>query len=367
MHQSDLSADVLARIRLADYVAGRYGPEELAEFQQWIDQDPRRAAVLEDLRHVWRVGERNPVPLPDTAAMWTAIADKTIHQPAWVSASSSARRTLVRWAAGAALAVLILIGISIGERRPRPSHTTHATYTTRAGQQAKIALGDGTTVTLAPQSTLSLGSAFGAHTRTVSLSGEANFHVTTTTGVPFIVQTGTVSTRVLGTTFNVRHYAHESAVQIAVSSGKVVTSRDRGTRGTAPVTVPAGRAAQVTDSTAVITPVNDLGQYTDWAQGQLVFKGTPVPVLLAAMGRWYGYQFRLSDSAIAAKTVTLSLKVSDPEDAMTIVRGLLDVDMAFDGHVVTITARRRETRLPVRTRLVPARKDMFKPSMEVGK
>jgi ferric-dicitrate binding protein FerR (iron transport regulator) len=156
----------------------------------------------------------------------------------------------------------------------------------------------------------------------------------------------------------VRRYAADDTTRIAVLSGKVVS----GGRGM-PLTIAAGFAAHVTDSTASETPVSNLRQYVDWTHGELIFQRTPVPVLLTTLGRWYGYQFRLIDSTMAQSDVSAVFKVSDPADMFLVLRGTLNVTMTFDGNVITL-ARRRDTKHAPQ---MPARRDVFKPSMEIGR
>ncbi len=64
---------------------------------------------------------------------------------------------------------------------------------------------------------------FNAYTREVWLEeGEAFFQVTRDPGRPFVVHTrGGVSTRVLGTSFNIKSYAELSEQVISVNTGKV--------------------------------------------------------------------------------------------------------------------------------------------------
>jgi ferric-dicitrate binding protein FerR (iron transport regulator) len=219
-------------------------------------------------------------------------------------------------------------------------------------------LRDGTKIILAPQTTLTVASTFGRDTRTVTLSGEAYFDVRTVAGAPFIVRTGTVATRVLGTAFSVRRYGSDDTVHVAVLSGKVAS----GGRS-APITVAAGTVAHVTDSTATATAVDDVRAYTDWTQGRLVFDETPVPAMLAALGRWYGYEFRLQDSVLASQNVSASFNVSDSKEMMIVLQGVLRVSMSFRGKVVTLTPRRETHALPS----IRMHKSVLKPSMEVGR
>jgi ferric-dicitrate binding protein FerR (iron transport regulator) len=192
----------------------------------------------------------------------------------------------------------------------------------------------------------------------VFLTGEADFSVAPSTDVPFIVKTGTIVTQVLGTVFNVRHYEECAAVQVAVRSGRVLT----GTAITGRV-VSAGESARVTDSATVVGVLSDVGQYTDWSQGQLVFRATPVPEFLATVGRWYGYRFVLADSALAHGTVTVRLNVADSTEMWATLTGLLDVEPHFADSAVTLIPRQhRET--GARSRL---QTHMRKPSMEMGR
>jgi ferric-dicitrate binding protein FerR (iron transport regulator) len=213
-------------------------------------------------------------------------------------------------------------------------------------------------VQLAPESKLIVTTGFGAATRAVALTGEAYFDVTVTSGTPFIVRTGSVSTRVLGTAFTVQRYAAHDPAQVVVISGKVVVSG----RGT-PMTVSAGHAARMTDSTAMATTAGDLHAYTDWTRGQLVFDRAAVPVMLETIGRWYGYEFRLADSTLAGRRVSAAFKIADRSDMMLKLKDLLDVSMRFDSTVVTLTPRGayNPSRVPVRAR------DRSFPTMEVGR
>jgi ferric-dicitrate binding protein FerR (iron transport regulator) len=232
---------------------------------------------------------------------------------------------------------------------------------------ATVTLRDGTIITLAPLTQLTVASTFGRETRQVRLTGEAYFTVRTSAGVPFVVKTGAVSTTVLGTAFSVRRYAADDTVRVIVDAGKVVAAGHG-----IPVAVSAGRMARVTDSTATSTVASDLHTYTDWAHGYLVFKDAPIPEMLSTVGRWYGYQFKLADSSLATQHVSIALKVSDPTDMMLALKATLRVTMAFDGAhggtpVITLTPR-QDRLMPAGDAPSPrARRERFTPLMEVGR
>jgi ferric-dicitrate binding protein FerR (iron transport regulator) len=195
---------------------------------------------------------------------------------------------------------------------------------------------------LAPQSRLAVAEGFGRSNRFIDLQGEAYVDVTTLTDAPFVVRTGTVTTRVLGTTFDIRHYSEDSAVHVTVVTGKVIANGPR-----TQVTLSAGMVGRLTDSTATATPGGNLSRYTDWTQGRLVFDGTPVPALLAALGRWYGYDFRLVDSTLVHERVTAEFQAGAPTETMEGLKRVLNVTMTFDGTVITLHPRSGGNAMPV--------------------
>lgn len=240
------------------------------------------------------------------------------------------RSRWIGWSACAA--VVILAGVTLyGRKRVASPSATSRTYATRSGMLATVELADGSRITLAPRTTLTIRSTFGRVAHHVSLMGEAHFEIAPNAHTPFTVQTGRVTTRVLGTTFNVRRYPGDSAGQVVVLSGKVATK----SASTLPVTLSAGMIAWFTDSVVTATAVVP-GTYTDWSQGQLVFRDESVPVVLATLKRWYGYDFRLADSALATWHISAEFPIGDTSKMLQFVRHLLGVNLTFDDSVVTL-------------------------------
>jgi transmembrane sensor len=88
-----------------------------------------------------------------------------------------------------------------------------------------IALPDGSTVILSPNSRVSYPSNFGQEARPVYLSGEAQFDVTKDVTKPFYVYANEVITKVLGTRFVVNSFDKDKNVKVTVQSGQVSVYR----------------------------------------------------------------------------------------------------------------------------------------------
>lgn len=84
-----------------------------------------------------------------------------------------------------------------------------------------FSLTDGTTVTLAPRSSLRYAPDFGEKERTVSLDGEAQFNVSRKTDHPFEVQENELKVTVLGTIFNVKKQSGDSIMIVELLKGKL--------------------------------------------------------------------------------------------------------------------------------------------------
>jgi len=195
------------------------------------------------------------------------------------------------------------------------------------------------------------------------LVGEAYFDARGVNDVPFTIRTGSVATRVLGTTFAVRHYATDGAVQVAVMSGKVaVVAR---THAHLALTLTAGNVGRITDSTALVISTDSARRYTAWTTGQLVFRGVPMPEVLTTLTRWYGYRFRLADSALANHIITAVLDAQSPANALGTIKLLLNVDLTFEGDVVTLHSKQTQA-MPAIDRH-DTHKTLTTPHAEVGR
>jgi ferric-dicitrate binding protein FerR (iron transport regulator) len=144
-----------------------------------------------------------------------------------------------------------------------------------------------------------------------------------------------VTTRVLGTEFLVRHDARRQRVQIAVADGKVAVTRDMSPDSEMVLT--AGDMSVVTDSTTQITAVDDIAPGAQWAPGRLILRDTPVATILAIVSRWYGYQFRYTDQALAERVVTVAISTRSPAEALTTIERLLAVKFTIAGDTVTLS------------------------------
>jgi len=373
-------------VLLSNYLAGEASADDAAALERWIGDDAERAALVQRFQQIWDQRARTSASLFDRAAVESHILSKIAVPPTPATPFASRRRAVggpslasppksvmfrswvvqVAPAIGLAVALVGVLTWGVSSPAARRLWQNHGrivtrTYATHRAQQASISLPDGSSAVLAPETELRY-QADANGTRTVDLRGAASFVVAHDGAHPFVVQSGRVRTRVLGTTFLVQHYRDDRAVRVSVQSGKVlVTAMDR-TRD-AGLTLTAGTVGVVTDSTATAVSVDSIRPYTSWTSQHLLFRGVPMPDVLVTLTRWYGVQFQLADSSLAEHTLTAVLDATSLPNALNTIKPIMHVEFTFNGNVVTLHTRRA---IPAEIRNHP-QDGLTKPQTEVGR
>ncbi len=240
------------------------------------------------------------------------------------------KRDTVRHWGYASIAVVIAIGITYifaNGSRTAPTTTGRAkTYSTIPGQRATITLADGSTMILAPATSAVVDISKDA--RTVTLTGQAYFAVTSDAARSFSINTAAGTTRVLGTRFTVRQYQDEKAMRVAVTDGKVSIPG---------AVLVAGSSATVSVNTEPRV-TNNASDVNAWTEGRLIFRNTPIREVLDELERWYDIQINLRDKSLASRNVTAILS-----DAAFTDETLRALSIAFNsrairnGRIITFT------------------------------
>ena len=152
------------------------------------------------------------------------------------------------------------------------------------GETFKVVLSDGTEVLLNSDSRLSYPTVFKGKERVVSLEGEH----------PFIVKSGNVQVRVLGTEFNMCSYTPDN-VRVTLIEGKVAVSD---TCSLQTVEMKPGQSAQlVSDGTFAVDEV-DTETFLYWKEGFFYFDDVALVDMMKEIGKWYNIDIEFRNSEI---------------------------------------------------------------------
>lgn len=129
-------------------------------------------------------------------------------------------KKIYRLSIAVAASILLLFSVGIYRNHERNKITLKVVFT-KPGETKMLLLSDGTQVWLSPESRLIYPDTFRKGERNVTLSGEAFFQVAHKATSPFIVNTGSLKTRVLGTSFDVSAYPNRKYATVTVATGEV--------------------------------------------------------------------------------------------------------------------------------------------------
>lgn len=207
------------------------------------------------------------------------------------------------------------------------------------GREFKIVLEDSTVVWLNSESTLCYPEKFAAHSRRVSVTGEAYFEVHHEKNRPFIVDIGGEMIKVYGTTFNVRGYKDEEAILTTLETGKISISDIKNKE--AELFLYPGHQARFDKATNEVRMKEvDPEIVTGWRQGKFVFEETPLSTIMRDLSRWYDFNYEFAEEDL--KNIVFMGSVSRYSDFRTIISILEDggeVKFSLNGNRIVISRK----------------------------
>lgn len=209
---------------LKKFLKGTTTPEESKEVNEWYSQFQRNEEDLKlhDPEHTEELQQK----------IFNKIKIKTIGSAGPKGKTQPFLNSTIRWAASVSILLAVGIGFFLLKRtdsqvvRENKAVAVQGTkvITNTAETISHLTLSDGSIVSLQPKSSIEFPELFSKINREVQLTGEAFFDVAKDKGRPFIINTGDVTIKVLGTSFNVKAYEEDEEITVAVKTGKVMVS-----------------------------------------------------------------------------------------------------------------------------------------------
>lgn len=166
------------------------------------------------------------------------------------------------------------------------------TISTPRGKDYELVLSDGTVVLLNADSKITFPTRFAGENRTVKLVGEAYFKVSKNKHRPFIVETGNLYTKVLGTEFNLKAYPH-SDVNVTLIKGSVAVNAEG-----KEVMLKPGENAEYSENKDIEVTTVDTEGYIQWKDGYFYFDNVPLIDVVRDLGRWYNVNIEIRNNSL---------------------------------------------------------------------
>jgi transmembrane sensor len=274
-----------------------------ADAARWVvrvDRDPGVRAELE----AWLAGDRRRMGAYVRAeAGWKHLDRASVLAVKAPQAKLLLRRRGVIGGLGALAA-----GLATAVVAPR---LLAQRYGTALGEIRRVPMADGSVAAINTSSELEVS--MQPRLRAVKLErGEAWFAVAKDPGRPFVVESGRVRVRAVGTAFSVRK--REGGSDILVTEGVVEVWTEDGE--TPPRRVAAGERVFADNSAGVLSPPEadaDLARQLAWRDGQIVLDGQTLAEAAAEFNRYNDRKIEVADARLADERFVGWFRTNDPE------------------------------------------------------
>lgn len=198
--------------------------------------------------------------------------------------------------------------------------------------QDSLKLSDGSTVYLSPYTTLIYPQQFGDNSRTVELKkGSAFFKVAHDEDRPFSVISDGITTRVLGTTFNVSK--QDSSINITVASGKVMVSSKQQS-----LSLIANEQALFTKEIGLNKQRVNAQLFSNWMNQNMDYGSITLSELSTVMKLRFGTPFQFQDTSLKSSKVRVSiLKGENVEQVISKLNYITKYNLKIDSNVIKVS------------------------------
>lgn len=336
--------DLLAKVK-----SGEATPEEQLELNQHLSAFPGDADLVKQIDACWEL----PMPVTsgptanEITAAWSSIRNKITGQQPPVEWPVSERKipAIIKYVSAiAAIFILAAGGIWLWTSLQVKAPPQKNIVSTKNGSKSKIELPDGTQVWLNAGSRIKYDDDYGKESRELSLTGEAYFEVAHDVNRPFIVHTGKMDIKVLGTVFNVKAYPGDGITEAALIRGSIeVTFPDRPQeklilKPTDKISIVNKETTKAQDtvkhthaynterpaimvSSIQYEPADSAIIETSWVNNRLIFRSKTFEELARDIERWFNVTVEVQDSSILSKKFTGTFSnesITDALDAMSL-------------------------------------------------
>jgi transmembrane sensor len=280
--------------------------------------------------------------------MWTSIENRIhrISEPAAENLRegiSSPKRTVKKYSFRRVMVpVVVLIALALSgwyafQRGMFETNQASDRITSLAprGQKSIITLSDGSRVYLNSGSSIAHPAVFERGKREIELSGEAFFEVTPDGKRPFIIHSGNLTTRVLGTSFNIRAF-DKNEISVTVATGKVqleindTLSHRSAERLSVPVMLFPNQQAVYKTGTGIVTSEVQVEQFIAWKNNTLYFEGTSLEDAAVMLERWYNVTIDFANEDIRQCKIYGQYRDQTLMEVLGSIRYMYQIDYRFD-------------------------------------
>jgi transmembrane sensor len=223
---------------------------------------------------------------------------------------------------------------------------TYTEFSNKEDKPLSIVLPDGSTVVLQKNSEIRYEKDFSGQTRAVQFKGEGLFDVVKNLDKPFVVYSGDIVTKVLGTSFIVKSFESDNQITVDVLRGKVL------------VTTLKSQAKKEAEKSEILLTPNQKAIFSKTAENlehtlvatpqaivsndtiqEITFNETPVVEIFTVIGKKFGVDIVFDSKLLKNCAMTTSFKDETLYEALNLICKGIDAQYKLVGVQVIIEGK----------------------------
>lgn len=256
-----------------------------------------------------------------------------------------------KWYLGSVAAILLLVfGIWTYNKNSSNIQAANgvpfsgwAKYENVSSKKLKINLPDGSIVILQPKTQLSYNQSE-TDFREVNLIGEAFFNVKRDVTRPFYIYSGKMTTKVLGTSFNIKAYPNMKRSEVSVISGKVTVyeKEAKNEKDNGVILTPNLKVTFFNEEEHFITGLVEKPEILQTIKKETIlfnFQNTPLNEVLKTLEKSYGIEMVLETENLGKCTLTGDLENMPLFTKLDIISRSLNATYQIKGTSILVSGR----------------------------
>lgn len=281
---------------ISAFLSKQANADQISDLRDWMSESETNRLEFEELKEVW-LKSRITHSTENIDFLYSRVEAEIsgMNKETGTTVQFNKQKIKIlhftKWGAAAAILIMGMLWI-YNFLIQQENHLTVAEVhqivkENPAGRKTTIRLPDGTVVWLNSESKLYYNSDYGFNNRYVQLEGEGFFEVAKNKELPFKVSSRGQVIEALGTAFNVRGFAYESQVKVALVEGSVKIQEENGAEDKAFILKPGEEYKKHFVSGNIGVETLNKGELS-WKDGNIYFKSASMAKVFRTLERWYG-------------------------------------------------------------------------------
>jgi transmembrane sensor len=315
---------------MAKLLSGEADQAEIHALDRWSHQNKKNKQLIDMLKRNWESIEPEKQEIRvDTDQAWMNLRSRLENEGLLSDpVERASRKIILPQMMRVAAAVILLVGLTIISYLilTPDSSSVRLAASTRDNQEFGILLPDGSAVDLNTHSKFQYRYTTSG-IRSVKLTGEAWFSVSSDPVHPFIVEAGNALIKVTGTSFSVRTDPDKDRIEVYVASGSVQFQRAR--KDNEVLSLEPGTMGVLEQNRLEEEKSIDMN-YLSWKTRKLSFRQTRLGEVAGVLNRTYGKKIRFDNVILEDCLFTGTFDQQPVDSVMKVIQIAFNLEMEQD-------------------------------------